>query len=429
MVRTEHIFIYLLVVALLFSVALPLFGITDASGSPFLTNTHLSLQTSKADKPGERSATEGSGLSAKALAEANNLTFVMVELADMPIVVFQAQNRLKLISAPQLERAVQVQQTKIEATQQSLLPELSKPEIGAKVIYRVQKLYNGLALQLDAKNIEKLSHLPGVKAVHPLPLHYRANASSVPLIGAPTAWTSYGITGTNIKIGIIDGGIDYLHADFGGPATPQAYITNSTTLSTSTYFPTAKVVGGVDLAGDSYNGSNDPVPDPNPMECSGSSHGTHVAATAAGLGVNSDGTTYTGSYNNVPTTTMRIGPGVAPGAKLYAIRVFGCTGETNLDLQGLEWAVDPNHDGIPDDHLDVVNLSLGTNFVLPGDPLSVASDTAALAGMVVVAAAGNGEGNGGDLYYANGSPANAIRAISVAASVQGTSVTDGFRVN
>ncbi len=56
-----------------------------------------------------------------------------------------------------------------------------------------------------------------------------------------------------------------------------------------------------------------------------------VAGTAAGFGVNADGSTYTGPWTQAtPFSTMKIGPGVAPEATLYALRVFGCTGTTDM---------------------------------------------------------------------------------------------------
>ena len=206
-----------------------------------------------------------------------------------------------------------------------------------------------------------------------------------------------------MKIAIIDTGIDYIHTDFGGSGAQADYDRNDTTVNgeSPALFPTAKVVAGYDFAGDDYNGDNTPQPDPDPMDCDG--HGSHVAGIAAGVGVKADGSTYTGAYNASIYTPgfFRIGPGVAPQASLVALRVFGCDGSTELVSQAIEWAVDPNGDGDFSDRVDVINMSLGSDFGYEADPTSVAADNAALAGMIVVASAGND----GDSYYITGSPA------------------------
>src|SRR5207249_4359498 len=99
-----------------------------------------------------------------------------------------------------------------------------------------------------------------------------------------------------------------------------------------------------------------------------------------GYGVNSNGSTYTGLYDGTtPFNTLKIGPGVAPKAQLYALRVFGCVGSTLLTTSAIEWAVDPNGDGDFSDHLDVINMSLGAATGSPFDASSVSSDNAALA--------------------------------------------------
>ena len=124
-----------------------------------------------------------------------------------------------------------------------------------------------------------------------------------------------------------------------------------------------------------------PHPDPNPLDCNG--HGSHVAGTAAGSGVLANGTTYTGPYNatTISGNSWTIGPGVAPKADLYGLRVFGCEGSTDVVVDAIEWAVD--HD------MDVINMSLGSPFGTADDPSAVASTNAAKAGVIVVTSAGN----------------------------------------
>ena len=109
----------------------------------------------------------------------------------------------------------------------------------------------------------------------------------------------------------------------------------------------------------------------------------------------------------VHTTTRRrflrscIGPGVAPRAEIYSLKMFGCAGSTGLTTQAINLAVDPNGDGDPSDHVDVINMSLGSNFGTATDASAAASSNASLAGVIVVASAGNA----GDTHYIVSSPA------------------------
>ncbi|MDQ4039281.1 MAG: S8 family serine peptidase [Actinomycetota bacterium] len=239
-----------------------------------------------------------------------------------------------------------------------------------------------------------------------------------------------GNIGEGIQIGVIDTGVDYVHTNFGGAGTAAAYAAQTDAAASPRVFPTSKVVGGYDFVGDAYNASpSDPTyspvrrPDPNPMDCNG--HGSHVAGSATGLGVNADGSTYRGPYDaNIPLDTMRIGPGMAPGAELFALRVFGCEGSTNATALALEWAMDPNGDGVTSDHLDVVNLSLGSDYGLPDDGDSVIVNRAAELGISMVLSSGNA----GDTFDVGGSPGNAARAITVAASNDGFGIFDGWRI-
>ncbi|RAS60166.1 subtilisin family serine protease [Lentzea atacamensis] len=278
---------------------------------------------------------------------------------------------------------------------------------GGREVARTSNAVPGVVLATEKSRLSALSRMPEVRAVHRMVPKKLANAHAVRLTRTADAWKSFGRFGDGVRIGVIDTGIDYRHADFGGGS-----------------YPNAKIVGGHDFAGDEYTGTSGslPEPDADPMDCDG--HGTHVAGTAAGFGVNSDGSTYRGSYSSVDLDSLKIGPGTAPRALLYALKVFGCKGGTNLTAQALDWALDPNGDGDFSDRLDVVNLSLGSDFGASDDPDSLFVRKLVQHGVVVVAAAGNG----GDFYDVAGSPGNSPEAISVANSRDAFSMLDGLEV-
>ncbi len=122
--------------------------------------------------------------------------------------------------------------------------------------------------------------------------------------------------------------------------------------------------------------------------------------------------TYTGPYNGTTLadpTHFVVGPGVAPEAKLVALKVFGCDGTTNLVVDALEWVASYNASHA--DGIDVVNLSLGSPFGTNTDPDAVAINNLVDTGVVVVASAGNENA----VPYITGAPAAATKAISVAA--------------
>lgn len=359
-----------------------------------------------------------------------------VELEGPSGVEMQAKALQGGVRAQNLASMTRAHLQSLEREQQAVLQQirsLRSAGSNVQVLYQVKNVLNGFAVRTDEAGAEMIRNIPGVKSVSVMELHERGHVGSVPLIGGPEVWRNFGVLGEGIKVAVIDTGIDYIHTNFGGPGTPEAYELDTTQLNE--YFPNAKVVGGWDFAGDDYDAGSDdprrtiPRPDPNPMDCPverGGGHGTHVAGTIAGYGVNADGTTYTGPYDaSIPLDSMRIGPGVAPLAELYALRVFGCEGSTGLVIQALDWVVDPNGDGDYSDRMDVANLSLGSIFGGPDDPTARAADNAALAGVLVAISAGNS----GDVYYITGSPSTSTRAISVAAAVDAVDVADGFRID
>ncbi len=342
---------------------------------------------------------------------------VLIELADPPAA--RVWSRELPRSRGAAVTASRAQLRRIETAQASLLEALATPAIDAEPLFRVQRVLNAVAVRVDADRLAAIERLPGVVAVRRIVPKAPANSTSVPFLGTPAVWDPGGFdaTGDGVTIGVIDSGLDYLHTHFGGSGLAADYAANDTTVIGDGFFPTVKVAGGWDFVGDAYDassadpGATVPMPDPDPMDCDG--HGTHVAGTAAGFGVAGDGTTYAGVYSEAtPFASLAIGPGVAPEATLYGLRVFGCNGTTAVVEAALEWAVDPDGDGDFSDHLDVVNLSLASPFGSAGDPTAAAADNAALAGVIVVAAAGNDF----DTFFVVGSPAAADRAIAVAAT-------------
>jgi subtilisin family serine protease len=279
-------------------------------------------------------------------------------------------------------------------------------------LFRTQHAYNGIAMIVNPKNLTAISQLPGVKAIHPMhPKYLSSTFSDIDFLRARSTspngpWTS-GVLGDSIKVADIDTGLDYVHANFGG----NGNYTGVTDTNPNGHFPSAKVPGGTDLVGDSYNAdptSPDfqpvPHPDNNPFDCNG--HGTATASLIAGFGENNDSTTYAGSYDatNPNMANLKISPGFAPKALLYPVRVFGCAGSTNVVTEAIDWAMT--------NHMDVINMSLGSNEGFADDPDAVAASNAAAAGIIVCSAAGNA----GDSYYIHSSPASATGTLSVAAT-------------
>jgi subtilisin family serine protease len=342
--------------------------------------------------------------------------------------ILQSSKKVEIGSAAKNEVKSHVQ--KLRQAQDAILPSLKGAQIGGQVLYSVQRAYNGIALAVGPNKISEITKLPGVKAVHPLyPKYPSTTFSDIDFLRARTAspngglWTTGGVLGENIKIADIDSGLDYVHTNFGGPGTAAAYAS----VSDTSPFPNAfvdptKVGGGFDFVGDAYNANNAatsiPHPDPNPFDGdpSGSSagHGTATASLIAGFGVNNDGTQYTGTYDatNPVMSNLKVPPGFAPKALLFPLRVFGNSGSTNVVPEAIDWAMDPNGDDDMTDHMDVINMSLGSDEGYPDDPSAVAASEAASIGILVCSAAGNP----GDSYYSHSSPAVAPLTLSVAAT-------------
>ena len=204
-------------------------------------------------------------------------------------------------------------------------------------------LVNGFAAHVPKGQLKQLAKEASVKTVEPdltlsaFDLEYD-NAWGVKKIGTPAVHAA-GVWGDGVKVAVIDTGIDYIHDD--PDDTP--YVVDPEFLH--------NYKGGYNF----LNNTTDPMDD--------NGHGTHVAGILAA------------EKNGYLVS------GVAPHVDLYGLKILDASGngdESNLIL-ALQWAID--------NHMNVVNMSLGTHTNVPA--MQTAVENAAAAGIILVAASGN----------------------------------------
>jgi minor extracellular serine protease Vpr len=282
----------------------------------------------------------------------------------------------------------------LKVEQQAFKGKLRQLARDAKVVADVQMVANALFIDADAEDVRKLANDPNVTRVSRVVDYQLDLSETVPYIGA-TAVQNAGFDGEDVRVAVLDSGIDYTHIAFGGPGTAAAYeaawgvgIGDPRQTSRDGLFPTSKVVEGYDFVGELWPTFGPLAPDDDPIDFEG--HGTHVADIIGGAG------------------------GVAPGVDLYAVKVCSAVSSSCSGIaliQGMEYVVDPNGDGDTSDRMDVVNMSLGSNYGQAfDDDLAFAVDNATAFGVMTVASAGNGS----DKPYITGTPAAASTALSVA---------------
>ncbi len=340
---------------------------------------------------------------------------VVVQFKEAPIAQYSKQQPL----AQSAQRAYR------KTLAQAQAPRLAQmKKLGAKIQGQMFAALNAAIIEVDASKLDRIRKIPGVISARPSGIFQLEQVTTSTTVGeliGSQAVQATGITGAGVIIAVIDSGIDYTHAAFGGPGTTQAYsraLANNTTIddigddpsgTLDLLGPTApKLLAGFDFLGETWTGSTGfggltVTPDPDPLdsfvnEGDFAAHGTWVSSAAAGLAI-------TG-----------LEAGSAPGAKLYVAKACSritsaCEG--GALLQGIDFALDPNGDGDLSDRADVLNLSLGSAFGNASiDDLTDACRNAVVAGAVVVGSAGNN----GDVPYITGSPAINETTISVAAT-------------
>jgi subtilisin family serine protease len=193
--------------------------------------------------------------------------------------------------------------------------------------------------------------------------------TTLSLLGIPIGTTT--LDGAGIGVAVLDSGVDTRHETF----------RDGLGLS--------RVAASVDFTGEGR--TDDPF-----------GHGTHVASLAAGRGV-----APAGAYQ-----------GVAPGARVLNLRVLNSEGRGTVSglLAALDWVLQNRALY----NIRVANLSLGTPAVdeYRNDPVCAAVRRLSDAGVVVVAAAGNGgrDSLGNKIYGQIHSPGDEPSAITVGAS-------------
>ncbi len=249
-------------------------------------------------------------------------------------------------------------------------------------IIQAYSIISGVCISAPLSTIESIKKLDGVEAIwgdHEVKALSSQNrifskhelsptlSDSVSLINAPSLW-ELDINGSGIVIAVVDTGINWNHESLDD-------LDDNATTDDPKVIANASFVPGVATAFDDHG------------------HGTQVAGIVAGTGGSS-----------------HVYMGVAPGAQLYGVKVLDSTGTGygSWVVAGIEWSVEND--------ADIITMSLGGLGYLY-DPVSMASDAAVDAGVIVTVAAGNNYD-----YMSIDSPGLATKVITVGATTKGDTI-------
>lgn len=370
--------IFVLVIALLTMLALAVpTGAQEAASDRFDRQLPDSIESLKLDSPITTSGIDRSTLDSSLIAAVGDRQVIVRltgdSLAESGITGDSAQARF----VNDLDK------------KQDQFVNRAREATGAVEVARVQRVLNAVFLEVDASQLVTLAADPDVERIAPVGTYEMDLSETVPYIGG-TEVQNTGFDGSDIKVAVLDSGIDYYHENLFGAGAAAYAADDPNTIEPGT-FPTEKVVGGYDFVGDAWPDGPE-VPDPDPLDkpTFGDGHGTHVADIIGGRF------------------------GVAPGVDLYAVKVCSsisssCSGIALI--QGMDFAVDPNMDGKVKDRVDLINMSLGSSYGQPfDDDLSAAVDAATMLGVLTVTSSGNSA----DKPYITGTPGATMTALSTA---------------
>ncbi len=226
------------------------------------------------------------------------------------------------------------------------------PDLPESVIrHRYDNLFY-LSVAVTPEQLAVILANPEVDAVEPVEVMEADTRQGLPLMRATLPRSQY--DGTGLSIAVCDTGINYLNPYLGGAA-----------------FPNAKVIGGYDV------GENKA----DPMD--GNGHGTACAGITAG---------------DVGNTADYIG-GVAPGARLYALKMtYDATGKSCTEdayVAAWDWSVTHQNDA-PGSPIKIISTSFsGGKYTSGCDSAKTAIATAAAAAKAAGITLFNSSGNSG----------------------------------
>jgi len=278
-------------------------------------------------------------------------------------------------------------------SQAGLVNDLRRPELSGKVgVIRQFWIDNMVLVQATKDVIAEITARRDVKdlfenftvTVPPRPEHRDGpeggsaqvtySWDSIDHIGAKSVWSTYGFTGSGVRVGGLDTGVDINHPDIAG----KMYTDNP---ADPTY------PGGWA----EFDGNGNPIAGSVPHDSD--QHGTHTTGTM--IGGNASG----------------FDIGVAPGATLmHGLVIPGGSGSFAQVAGGMEWIIDPDGNPMTDDGADVVNMSLGATGTF--DAMIAPSDNMVAANVFPSFSIGNS----GPSPNTTGSPGNVPSAFGVGAT-------------
>ncbi|ETI70134.1 S8 family serine peptidase [Neobacillus vireti] len=150
---------------------------------------------------------------------------VIVELSEMPVALKKGINKISGKKFTKTDE--QNVQEKVKAQQKKFENQLNSKGIKGKIHFAYNYTFNGVSLKLKASQVKNLLKMDGVKLVEP-DVEMKALGNPVAndaispdpntagqFLNVPNVW-DLGYQGQNVKVAVLDTGIDYYHPEFQG---------------------------------------------------------------------------------------------------------------------------------------------------------------------------------------------------------------------